>query len=227
MPSVRAKGGQTGDSTCQLISISELVRMRNSIFLAVQVHSRNLVTKTWQTGHFMPQLPAIHTTEPNRSLASSSGLLHVVIGIFLTMSGITAEMPKSPIWKRNSRKVSLLLYSTGHRERSFFWKELQKQRSLPWQHVKGSVFPVSFMSLHKKEIRNWILHPLPFINVSVMCMLCCRLMMQFSSKINCCFRQPSIFYDCKTISLLKMKVTFPKGWAVFNISQVCRVERQE
>lgn len=175
----------------------------------------------------MPQFSPFHTTEPYRLLAPSSGLLHVLTGTFLTMSGITPEMPKSPTWKRNSRKVSLLSHSThmATREQSFFWKELQERRGLPWQHVKGSVFPVSFMSLHKKEIRNWILHSLPFINVSVMCTLCCRLMMQFSSKINCCFRQPSIFYDCKTISLLKMKVTLPKGWAVFNISQVCRVGR--
>ena len=83
------------------------------------------------------------------------------------------------------------------------------------------------MSLRKKEIRNWSLHSLPFINASIMCTLCCRLMMQFLSKINCCFRQPSIFYDCKTISLLKTNVTFPKGRAVFSICQVCRVGRWE
>lgn len=218
---------QAGDSTFQQISISETCEDEKQYFPGCPGLLKTSDDIWWQAGHFLPQLPAILTTEPYRLLAPSSGLLYMT-GTFLTVPGITTEMPKSPTWKRNSRKVSLLSYSTdtAAREQSF-WKELQKQRGLPWQHVKGSIFPVSFMSLHKKEIRNWILHSLPFINVSVMCTLCCRLMMQFPSKINCCFRQPSIFYDCKTISLLKMKVTFPKGWAVFNISRVCRVGRWE
>lgn len=112
MPSVRAERvRQEIQLECWLAS-QKLVRRRNSIFLGVQVHSRHLVTKAWQAGHFMPQLPAIHTNEPYRLLAPSSGLLHMVIGTFLTMSGITTEMPKSPTWKRNNKNVSLPSYST-------------------------------------------------------------------------------------------------------------------
>lgn len=109
MPSVRAERVRQEIQHSWWLASQKLVKMRNSIFLGVQVHS-HLVTKAWQAGHFTPQLLVIHTTEPYRSLAPSSGLLHVVMGIFLTMSGITTEMPKSPTWKRNSRKVSLLLY---------------------------------------------------------------------------------------------------------------------
>lgn len=112
------------------------------------------------------------------------------------------------------RKVTSLSCSTDivtencpSSERSY------RSRGLAWQYVKGNVFPVIFMSICKKEIRNWCPHSLPFISVSIMCTFCCRLMMQFSYKINCCFRQLSIFYDCKNISLLKMNVTLPMGWA--------------
>lgn len=117
---------------------------------------------------------------------------------------------------------SVLLHWHGHREPPFLWQELQK---LARQYVKDNVFPVIFMSHCKKEIRNWRPHSLPFMSVSIMCTFCCRLMMQFSYKINCCFRQLSIFYDCKNISLPKMNVTLPTGWAMFSISQVCKVRR--
>lgn len=220
--------GQAGDSTGMLISISETCEEEKQYF---------------------PGCPGPLKTSGDQSLTGwafhasvASCSHHWALQVACTQLWAAAHGDRyisHNVWhyyrdakvthvKKEQQKCfsSVLLHWHGHREQSF-WEELQKRRGLPWQHVKGSVFPVSFMSLHEKEIRNWILHSLPFINVSVMCTLCCRLMMQFSSKINCCFRQPSIFYDCKTISLLKMKVTFPEGWAVFNISQVCRVGRWE
>lgn len=214
--------GQIGDSTFQLIGISETCEDEKQYF---------------------PGCPGSLKTSGDQSLTVASYSHHWALQVACTQLWAAArgdghishnvwhhcrDVKITHLEKEQQKSFSsALLHWQGHTEQSFFWKELQKRRGLPWQHVRGSVFPVSFMSLHKKEIRNWILHSLPFINMSVMCTFCCRLMMQFSSKINCCFRQPSIFYDCKTISLLKMKVTFPKGWAVFNISQVCSVGRWE
>lgn len=211
------------------IASQKRVRMRYNIFQGVQVQPRRLVTKALQAGQFMPGIPAIHPAEHDELLAPSSGPLCVVMIRCPHDVWHHYRDPKVTYLPKEVQKglSSVLVHWHGHREPSFLWKELQKQQGLARQYVKGSVFPVVFMSLHKKEIRNWSLHSPPFINVSVMCTLCCRLMMQFSSKINCCFSQPSIFYDCKTISLLKMNVTFPEGWAVFSISQVCRVGRWE
>lgn len=195
------------------IAYQELVRMRNNIFQGIQVQPRHLVTKAWQAGGFVPGIPTIHTVERDRFLAPSSGLLCVVIircphDIWChNRDPEVAHLPK----EEQKGLSSLLVHWRGHREPSFLWKALQKRRDLAQQYVKSSVFPVIFMSLRKKEIRNWSLHSLLFINVSIMCTLCCRLMMQFSSKINCCFRQPSIFYDCKTISLLKNECYIPQG----------------
>lgn len=178
-----------------------------------------------QAGQFVPGMPVILV--PDRLLAPTYGLLTVVIAWCPHNIQHRYRNPKGTHLPKEEQKglSPVLVHSHGHRNPSSLWKELQKQRGLAQQYVKGSVFPLSFMSLRKKEIRNWSLHSLPFINVSIMCTLCCRLMMQFSNKINCCFRQPSIFYDCKTISLLKMNVTSPKGRAVVSISQVCRVRR--
>lgn len=81
MASARA---ERGNAMSQLkiwdkIASQKLVRIRNNIFQGVQAQPRHLVTKAWQAAWHVSGIPAIHTTELERLLAPSSGLLCMVI----------------------------------------------------------------------------------------------------------------------------------------------------
>lgn len=124
MPSVRAETVRQESQHSSWLPSQKLVKMRNSIWLGVQVLSRYLVAKAWQAGHFMPQLPALHSTEPYRLLAPSccaSGDRDISGNVWHHYRDAKVTQLKKEQQKGFS---SALLHWHGHREQSFFWKEL-------------------------------------------------------------------------------------------------------
>lgn len=156
--------GETGNSTSQLNSIAEIGWER--IFSGVSRSSQDI----WR-----PKLDRLGISCLGPPLFTPLHLrdcLHPALGcctwwvkclhsVWLPYkdNNITQSLGKST-------KVCLLTQSTNMTTENHSPLKGATQAEMSGTAVcQRQCFPVIFMSLHKKEIRNWSLHSLPFINV--------------------------------------------------------------